>query len=240
MKKSRTITIISIFFISMLFNNITAFATTEEPIIVEDMLIDDTVEEFNDLPALNGIFESEPNQEQLETILNERDPIIENITPREITPEGYRRVYGSVVLSTYRKNEKYELLGRVSVYNSTSSKGRLDYKQDSTRTVNWQVSGNVSARGEVSLPFLSELEVSVGGSVGRSVTTGRSTSVTYSTDVPARSSRSIECYQVAAYGAGKIPWWDYRPQGGAPVRNGSDNVSGSAPMVNEYRYIVNN
>ena len=80
-------------------------------------------------------------------------PVEDSGVTRGITPDGYQRVYGSVVIETKDNNDTYGFLGEVSTYNQTPSNATLHFSQDSSVTIKWDVSGNIEGSAEISVPF---------------------------------------------------------------------------------------
>lgn len=188
-------------------------------------------------PVLKSNFTNVPTEHQLKIMEeNTREyPIKEDITTLEITPEGYQRKYGEVVFDTRSIINRHKFIGQVSAYNKTSTSGTLQYRQDSTVTTKWSVSSSVSGNAEISAPFLSKIKADLGVTVGSSITTSKTSTVSYTSTVRPGRTGYIDAYHKAGYGSGYIKWWDYTPTG-VLVRTGKTTVSGNTIVKNSVHY----
>lgn len=234
-RKAMGIAFVSMVLVSVSFTPALADGDVYVGTAENGMPIHESVEEYADLPQLESTFISETTAEQYSEMEEGNFPLLPE--RREILPNGRQRVYGTPEMST-KLNNKYEHLGSVQAYNGSSVAGTLSYAQGVTRTSHWNVSANVSGKGEIGVKFLAKFEATLGGSFAKSWTTAKSTTVTYTTPVPPRTTKKIDCYQVGASGSGTIKYWDYAPSGGNPLNSGSLPVSGSAPKKNSYKYYV--
>lgn len=191
--------------------------------------------ETNDSPILKSTFTNEPNEEQIELMEKERLPIYEDKSSREITSDGYQRVYGAVTFDTSTINNRYSFIGQCSAYNATSSYGTLQYTQGITKTTSWNVNTTVSGKSEVKAPFLAKLEASLGVAVGTSTTTSKSSTAMYSMSVSPYKTGYIDAYHKAGYGSGSIKYYDYTPSGNY-ARSGNLTVSGYAIVQGSVHY----
>lgn len=186
-------------------------------------------------------FSSIPSAEAIQTMKESyRAPVPykDICSERGITPDGYQRVYGEVILETTNNNDTYEFLGEVSTYNSSPNPMNLRYTQGSSKTSHWDVSGNVSGTGEISVPLISKVEATIGVAVSKSNTITSGTEVGADMIVDAYKSGKITAYQKAVYVKGYIKYNDYAPDGTGPVRSGTETVSGSLVKKNAYHLVT--
>lgn len=153
----------------------------------------------------------------------------------------YNYVFRGYSPTKYSNVDYFRLLGEATQANSTSSPVKLSYTQNQTKTVKWDVSGNISASASISSKFIGKIETKIGGSVTRSSTVGASSSISSSTTVPANTRVTIQAYQKGYRSSGSLVW-DVYPRSssagtmGSPVGTYTESASGTVLKPSSFTF----
>ncbi|GIP19774.1 hypothetical protein [Paenibacillus sp. J22TS3] len=130
------------------------------------------------------------------------------------TGDGFTYVFSTYIPSTQAVRDwHYQNLEIYRYQNSTNAPGSIQYEQQNTTSGKWNVSTNISGKSEIKVPFLSKIEVQIGGSWGTE--RGWTKNVKYGAVQSVSSNTTIYLtnYKVAANSSGKLQWKKYSSSG---------------------------
>ncbi|MEK4472704.1 hypothetical protein NSQ91_05770 [Paenibacillus sp. FSL R7-0048] len=129
------------------------------------------------------------------------------------TNDGYSYVFDQYVPTKVERDWHYKNLGIFRYQNGTGGTASIQYEQQNTTSGKWNVSTNISGKTEFQVPFLTKLEVQVGGSWG--MERGWIKNVKYGTNQQVLKDTTVYLtnYQVAANASGSLQWKKYSSTG---------------------------
>ncbi|MNV60736.1 hypothetical protein D3C71_1532110 [compost metagenome] len=130
------------------------------------------------------------------------------------TSDGFTYVFNAYLPSSQAVRDwHYQNLGIYRYQNSTNAEASIQYEQQNTTSGKWNVSTNISAKTEISIPVFSKIEVQIGGSWG--MERGWTKNVKYGAvqKVNPNTTVYLTNYQVAANTSGKLQWKKYSSGG---------------------------
>ncbi|GJM80385.1 hypothetical protein HMSSN139_28810 [Paenibacillus sp. HMSSN-139] len=129
------------------------------------------------------------------------------------TGDGFTYLFDGYVPSSVVRDWHYQNLGIYRYVNATGAEASIQYEQQETKYGKWNVSANISGKTEFKVPFLTKLEVTIGGSWG--MERGWQKNVKYGAiqKVNPNTTVYLTNYQVAANASGKLQWKKYSPSG---------------------------
>ncbi|WP_113671774.1 hypothetical protein [Vallitalea guaymasensis] len=151
--------------------------------------------------------------------------------------DEYAYIYDTYIAYNPNKNWKYKSAGTCKVTNEYDKPVKASYTQSASSLTTWEVSGSISAKGEIGVDFLAKLELELGGSYSRSKAYSKGWSYSLSATVDPWEVAYITNYVVGGYTGGQIKYHKVHKQLGT-VTSYYENAGGTAVSKNDTNVVI--
>lgn len=168
---------------------------------------------------------------------NKEFNISNRVNPMSVPKDGYIYLYDQLYITSNLKKPYFRFLGEYSVRNNTSSKMKVSYKQQSDKTVTWNVAGEISGNTNIGNDFIAKASVAGKVSLGRKSTIRSGTELGGTATCLPKYKVTITAYQGGLYAKATTVYSKYHKSGGSHGKY-TESVSGTAVRYNSYNVKV--
>ena len=144
-----------------------------------------------------------------------------------VPSDGYVYSFDHYDPDYVKRNYYYKTVSVFRVKNELPKEVPAEYRVEESKTIKWNVTGNVSGKTTIGNGFLAGVEASGGISVGREKTWSRGWSMVLKPVIPAKSIAYITNYQVGADTNGRLVYRKYSPSGTSWIGNYYESAGGT-------------